>query len=373
MFRRTLFRLSIICTLALSFSFVFVSSAQAAEIQTAEKYILDSNDIVPDNLIVAAGMIRINGQVEGDLIVAGGQVQISGLIAGDVIAAGGSIIIDETASVGKNLLLAGGQIMINGKINGNIKAFAGEVQINGPVDGNVVVTGGTFTLDNSISGSTRIEAEEINLENKASIAGDFKYSSPNKPIVMSSAKIHGKTIILPREEQNLRSPYSNPDFWIGKLLGSISYWILGLIVLALIPRALQRHVDNLGNKFWQSLGLGFVSLIAAVIGFFILAITIIGFPLALIGGAILLILLYVSKLLFAFYLMQKLSGIEFAKDHNKWSAAGMLFLSIVVIEFIGLLPVIGGFFSFVVILIGLGAHIMTKWQMYNEFYQKKLI
>lgn len=373
MFQRILFRFSIISTMALIFSFAFFPTAQAAEIQTSEKYILDSSDIVSDNLIVGAGMVRINGQVEGDLIVAGGQVQISGLIAGDLIATGGSITLDETASVGKNLRIAGGQIIINSKTNGNINAYGGEVQINGPVDGNVVVNAGSFTLNNLVNGSTRIEAGEINLEKKAIIVGDFKYSSTNKPNITTTAKIHGKTIILPREEKDTSSPYSSPDFWVGQLLSVISYWIIGLIVLALVPRALQRHVDNFASKFWPNLGLGFVSVIAGVVGFIILAITIIGLPLALICGAVLVVLLYVSKLLFAFYVVQKVGKVEFAKDHNKWYAAGMLFLSIAIINLIGLIPVLGDLFSFVIVIVGLGNHLMTKWQMYNEFYQKKLI
>ncbi len=373
MFRNFFFRFSIICTLALSLSFAFSPAAQAAEIQTAEKFILNRGDIVSDNLIVGAGMVRINGQVEGDLIVAGGQVQISGLIAGDLIAAGGSIIIDETASIGKNIRLAGGQIMVNSRTNGDIKAFGGEIQINGPVDGNVVVTAGTFNLNNIISGSTRIEADEINLDSKASITGDFKYSSMNKPVIAPTAKINGKTIILPRDEQTMHSRYTDSSFWIGELLGSIAYWIIGLIVIALIPRAVQKHVDNFTNRFWPALGLGFVSLIAGIVGFVVLAITIIGLPLALMGGAVLLMLLYVSKLLFAFYLIQTLGKVEFSKDHNKWYVAGLLFLSIVAINLIGLIPVLGGFFTAVIVLVGLGTHVMTKWQMYNDLYQKKLI
>ena len=344
----------------------------AAEIQMDQKYVLEKDVVVNDNLLVTGGEAYINGQVHGDLIAAGGDIHVHGQVTGDFIAAGGTIHIHNDAHIGRNVRLAGGNVVIEGTIVQDLMIYAGDVQILGNVGGNAKVTAGNVLLNSTISGSAKLESENITLGSLAHIIGDFKYPTTSQPVLNTGSKVDGATTLLPPAEATV-SPYQQSAFWLELAVHTIGYWLIALLLLSLFPRIIQKQAVSLPQYFWKNIGMGLVSIIVGLIASAIVGITIIGLPLAVLLLLSTFILMYLGQIPFAFYLTQKLSGVVFDKEHNRILIAGYLFISIVLISLIATIPLIGGLFKIIITLTGIGTVVREKRLLYAQLQEKELI
>jgi cytoskeletal protein CcmA (bactofilin family) len=170
-FPKLIFVLGLVALLSLA----LVGTALAFENREGDIVIIDSGEVVADDLYVFARDFTLIGTVQGDLVTFGSQITIgpSGVVEGDLIGAGQSLVINgqvqddvriaggvlvlgpgaqvtddfisagfslETgagSTVGGDAAFAGNQALLAGNIDGNLHAAANGVDIQGSVGGNV--------------------------------------------------------------------------------------------------------------------------------------------------------------------------------------------------------------------------------------------
>jgi cytoskeletal protein CcmA (bactofilin family) len=98
---------------------------------------LSIDGTVNGSVVAAAQTVSITGNIDSSIRIAGEGITISGTIDGDMIVAGNDITVLNTAHIQGDLLFAAGVINIDGIVDGNIKGSANEALISNAVGGDV--------------------------------------------------------------------------------------------------------------------------------------------------------------------------------------------------------------------------------------------
>ncbi len=339
-------------------------SAEAAEIYSGQSYFLNKDTIAPDNLLIISGRAQIAGLVKGDLIILSGDVTINGQVDGDVIMAGGTLDIQDKGIVGKNIRAASGEIHIDGVVKGNIQVFTGSLISNGTINGNVYADVGTFYLNGTIKGSAKVDARSIRLDQKAFVQGDFKYTSSEAIQKMPEAIIQGQQVNLPSEEA---IPwYQDSYFWGKQIANAISYWLLALLFISLFPKLTARYSDIFGKNIFLNFLMGIVSIGALALASIFLAVTVVGIPLSLLLIIVTAISLWLAPLGVIFWLTRNIARQNWLENKRPWLIALMLLASTLILTILDSLPILGPIVHLLVVTAGLGALMITKWQVYRD-------
>jgi cytoskeletal protein CcmA (bactofilin family) len=94
---------------------------------------------VEGDAMVAAGQIEVAGGVGDDLRAAGGNVKITGFVIDQAAIAGGTVTLAGGSAIGGRTWIAAGDVRIDGQIGDSLRVAAGKVAISGQVAGNVEV------------------------------------------------------------------------------------------------------------------------------------------------------------------------------------------------------------------------------------------
>lgn len=349
---------------------------------------IEIDGTVHGDVIVAAQTVRVNGTIEGDLIAAAETVRVSGVVKGDVIAVANTIEVEGT--VGGDLRAVGQNIEVfpaNSTVEKNVTVFGKNAIILGTVLGNAFVAGDTVSVANvggdfrasarsigfqgAIDGNVIVDAEEdedqgkIQLLSGASVAGDFEYSGV-KPDIDDGATISGaiteKLSSRPRC-QNIK--IFGAFVWFltfFKTVSTVGMMIVALLIVALFGERLRMIMIENHKQLWWNFAVGLMLVIITPIVLVLLAVTLVGLPLALIGGALYAVKIYLAKVLYGIALGHWIMS-RGAKDKkskpNLYAAAviGTFVLSLVsLIPFLGPLIV----FSGIVWMLGAGMSLVLR-------------
>lgn len=356
-----------------------------AQDNVAKNFTLEKGSIVAHNPYFAYGNnVNISGTVNGDTYVAGGKVVIDGNINGDLLVAGGDVEI--SGSVKEDVRVMGGQVTISGKVGknvsvaaGNIKvtetaviaksfvATGGNIEILGLVNDNVDIAGGNIKLGSKMAKDFDVAAGQITLSEKANILGKFEYWSDSKPVIAQTAVIKGQVIEHPMpvhintDKNNLdkAKTIANKVGVGGRLIGTLSLLVIGMLLIKLSGKFMEKTGKIVKDSFWKSMGIGFLIVFLTPVLFIILLITIIGAPIALITITLYFIMLYMTKIFAIFALGTRI--LPKKSPYFSYSVALIIYAVVVAI------PVIGGIVSFIVLLTGMGALAISKKESLIEY------
>lgn len=292
------------------------------------------NGSTADDLIAAGGNVNVRGNVGGSARVAGGNIVIEKNITEDLVVAGGNVLITSAASVGGDLLVAGGNVTVNGPVRGNIKALAGNLFIN-----------------NSVNGSIDARVSKIlKLGSNARIKGNLNYASPNMLQKERDATVLGTINYTPKFGGQAKLNGIRVLGWIINLLAQLA---AGIVLYALFKRKFADLVYEGYSRTGRHILFGLLVLIATPVLALALFLTAIGYYLALvlIFWYILMLMLswIVGVSVFGVWLKSKISRSPVAVDF-----AGVI-LGVVAGSVAAQIPIIGGIFSLIIILLGLGS------------------
>lgn len=280
---------------------------------------------VEDDVFAAGSIVNINAPVDS-VVAAGGTLIINAPVKGDVFAAGVQVYINS--DVGGKLVVAGGNINLGGKIGTNLVAAGGQVNI---------LPGKTIGRDALIAGESVFNAGQVN--------GTLTVSSRQFNDTGSAGKVNFYKVEDNREEK------SEEMFSIFGLLTVLGYFILGLILIRYLPGLFMAVDREIRSSPVLKTAVGFVLIIATFIAMLLVAITVVGIPIALIGA-----------LLFAAALM--LTGTFVSYSLGKWIGEhlklkyGNLVLFVIgflILNVMFLLPFVGGLVSLISMSLGFAA------------------
>ncbi|HEX8992061.1 MAG TPA: polymer-forming cytoskeletal protein [Anaerolineales bacterium] len=237
--------------------------------------IVTVNGTVHGDLITAAQTVVVNGTVTGNIRMAG-QVLFVGdkaRIGGDILGAGYSLEIRQGSTIGRDAVFATGQTLLAANVGRNVIAYAGGLEIKGDVAGNVKAQIGEAGQSQSgpppsvFMGQSTVPVpivrQGLTIDPEAKISGNLEYTQ-NADLSIPAGVVAGKvTRTVQPEQRRQPSPEESAALkvanWVwasGRSL--ISLILVGLFLLWLFPLFTTSASDQLQRKPWPSLGWGVV-------------------------------------------------------------------------------------------------------------------
>lgn len=319
---------------------------------------VDINAVFSGDIVVAGGDLFIGHDIKGDVIAAGGSVHLRGEIQDDVRTAGGDITVD--ANIGDDLIAAGGRINVSAgsTIGGEAWMAGGDVRVAGTVKKDLIIGAGSIRLSGTVHGDVRLEGGEIQILEGAIIEGDLYYKSPNAANIHSAARIAGNVTY-----EQVEWDHSHRGAGIFFIITMV---VASIVLFKLFPGFTMSAVGRISAEPLKSLGAGFLTLIIVPI----VAALLISIVLGVWVGLSIMALYFVS-LISGFLVSCFFVGDWGARRLNKdVTTTGRRLLSVAIAIFVlgllKLIPVIGGLFIFVLLLLGLGATVMQLKDIYSQ-------
>lgn len=358
--------------LAFSFLFFVPSMSQAYVIKSADFIYVAKDEVIEGNLYFSGKSINIEGQVLGDVIGIAPNIQINGQIKGDLISVSQNLIINGqidgnlravssvnniNGSVGKNINFLGETIILgkdsfvgqdlliktiglelNGKIGGSVHGGSYNSLINGQVEKNI-----NLVTDNI---KRKKYSSSLEFGESAIVSGSLEYKSGN-PAKLKDEVVKGKITHRLPEKQNQSTNKTSKTIYL-----ILSSFLVAILLNKLFKNKVDKFKKIILEKKQNLILPGSIILLLGPIAFFLVAITIIAFPVALIGLVIWLLAIFLSRILIAILVgdyIFKLIKKEKISDYLK--ILGGVFVSFLIFS----LPFVGWFFSLISIIVGLGA------------------
>lgn len=321
-----------------------VPGVAAAETRAGGTVIVEQGETV-DGLTAFAGNVIVRGTVEGDLTAFAGNVVLAetGRVTGELYAMSGNLrvagtVVGDVTGFGGNVLLTAG-----GEVGGDLDAAAGTVQINGAVAGGVRAGAGTVAVGP-----------------QAVVDGDLEYNGELE--LAEGAVVDGQVV----RNQNLgfgeNAPFNfGVPNWLATLWGLVLNLVLGIVLLTFFPVFTRTVVERAVGSPLRSGGIGFLTLVVVPVVLALFAITIVGIPLTIFGAIIFAFAAWVATVYGSYAVGTYL--LDLADADSRW---GALVAGLVILAFVGFIPVLGGLYTFLVFLLGLGALVRATWRRYRR-------
>lgn len=360
------------------------ASAYALDIRTKQSLDVKSTDQIEDEILAAAGEIKIAGSVNNDFIGAGSSVDISGKINGDLNVAGGTIYLKGEVSedariiggtvkidgtVKKNLILLGGSIDISetAVIEGDVVVYGGTLKHYGTIKTDLRYSGGSVLIAGTIEGNARLNSPEITIASSAHIVKDLDYTSTNAATIQNGAKIDGQSTYKLSQKQDIFANKSASSM----VISGLAFILLAIIFVYFLPNRIKGIADVLRTTPGPAALSGIIGLIFIPIIVLVLLITVIGAPTAAILLVLYLLSIYLAKIFVASIignLVLKLA--EKKKEPSMlWSVVTGLILVLIAIN----IPYVGYVISLIINILGLGAIVLYLYNLRKAARAFKLV
>ena len=299
--------------------------------------------------MLSGDQVSVDSPIDDDVFVSGGTVTINAPVASAVIA-GGTIIIN--APVSGDVFVAGGQILVNSDIEGKIVAAGGDIDLRGDAK-NAVIAGGNINIHSTSVISRDAVITGGNVSNAGKIIGNLTVRADNFQNTGSAGSVDFEKSEGLQGLQRVMNIFS--------ILMTVGFLIIGIILLKLFPAQFFIVEEEVRKSPVKNTLVGFVLIIASIILIILLAVTIIGFPVALIMGMLFITALMLSTLFVSFTVGRKIVDLFKFKTHDI-----LIFLfGFVILSLLFRIPYAGVLIGIVAISLGFGAIIYAlrkNWQ-----------
>jgi hypothetical protein len=359
---------AIICSLAIP------PAAFAAERRHGNpNYTLRAGEEIKTDLIVAAERTQINGDVDGDLIVFSHSVTVNGHITGDILGFAAELTVNGpvdgnvrafaqtiviNSNIGKNLMAFGGEMNLRDTANvgGTITLFTGDTELSGHVAGDLLAFGGNFDINGVLGHDAAFQSDTLSIGPSAEIKGHTKFEGNREAEVSPSAKL-GNPVEFTLKKHGSEKNYSSARFyWHQTLLWGMSF-VFGLVVLLLAP-GFFFDAERACRKVPQAIGFGLLFLLATPIVAIIVCITIVGLGVGISALLLWVIAIYSAQVYVGSWLGERILG----EGVGVGSALGRLAVGLLILRAAHMLPYIGGWIAFIVVVWGMGAMLLALYR-----------
>lgn len=293
---------------------------------------------IEDDVFAAGSIVNINAPVDS-AIVAGGTVNVNAPVKGDVVAAGGQVNVNS--DVGGKVVVAGGTINQGGNIGTNLVAAGGQVSI---------LPGKTIGRDALIGGGDVFNAARVN--------GTLTVYANN----FTNTGSAGRVDFHKTEDEAPRRDEDQGVFNVFTLLTILGYFILGLILVKYLPDIFMAVDSEIRSSTLLKTILGFVMIIASFIAVLLIAITMVGLPIALISSLLILAALMLSGTFVSFSLGRWIGELTKIKQGDL-----VLFtLGFVILNVLFLVPYVGGLISLISMSLGFAALLYAARRFFGK-------
>jgi len=302
----------------------------------------------------AAGTIVVEeGETSDGIDGAAGTILVRGTVTGDVSGAAGTVHVAESGRVEGSVSAAAGTVRIEGTVDGDVQVGGGTVEIaeTARISGDIDVGASFLLVDGTVDGDVRAGAERIALGPNAEVGGEFRYDAEEFDRA-PGASVAGGVV----EDPSLTAQFGPVSdllavpSWAWTLYFALASLLLGAILLAVFPRFSDGLAARVGDEPATAGGVGILTLIGVPVALGLLAVTIVGIPLMVVGLFGYLAVIWVAVVYGQFAvgaLALRAAGLE-----SRWLA---LVVGVLAFAVLGEIPYVGGLFDLAALLLGLGA------------------
>jgi len=276
-----------------------------------------------DQAVFAAGQtVDIAGTVNGDVYCVGQSVTVSGTVNGDVFCAGQDVAI--TGTINGSARLAAQTVTFGGRVQRTMSALGQTVAFSGAsrVGGDAVVAGQNLTLNGSVGrdallGATfatlngtvgrdvQTSVTQLTLGRGARITGDLIYTSPQL-LTRATGSAVGGTITRFKATEHVQTavPDVGAVFRRGfavTLLSLLSMLLTAVVLVLIFPQIIHRATEVAVREPLRTFVVGLIASIVVPVVLVALTITVVGIPLAILGGVAWLLACLLALPLAAYY------------------------------------------------------------------------
>lgn len=304
-------------------------------------------------LLLLPGMVHALVTGSGDLVHFDTQID------DDVVAIGRQISVNAPV---RSLLVAGGEVLVNAPVEGDVVAAGGTVTLNAPVGGKVVLAGGVVTLNSTIGRNLLVYGGDVEMTGRTVVGADALVSASR---VANHGEVRGNLTVssqqftdtgkaghlsFTREGSTLGSEILG-FLCLATVLFSIGMGILGLLMIHLIPGPFRLVEEQVRSRPLVKLLAGLGGILGGIILTILLALTVIGIPLAL-CVCMGLIAGILSATLFVSSSLGRFIAIRFGRTLKEWQH---FLLGFVILHLSFRIPFLGLVILAVALCLGFGA------------------
>lgn len=314
--------------------------------------------------------VMIDHSIKGDATVAGGSVSIRAAIGDDLRAAGGDLNIES--SIGGELLASGGSITLTkaARVKGGAGLYAGTVIMDGHVEGLLTVGAEKVYLNGEVDGDARLRAGQIELGPNAKIKGGLSHSKSAVLKRHDGATIGGAVTAdaeqaraKNHDDDSKHAASGGQSNWFGSVFTYLALFVCAAGLLLLIPGYFSRLSGMATDAPWASMGVGLATMLALPPAAVLLAITILGIPLAILVLAAYPALVLLGYLVGVQYLARRLQrALRPALVSSFANQTGYFALALIAMMALGWIPILGTLANICIALMGVGAGVRDLYR-----------
>jgi hypothetical protein len=260
----------------------------------------------------------------------------------------------------KNVVALKSRVVVEGQVRENVVAFGGEVLVSGEVGKSVVCFGSRVVIK-----STAVISEDL------VVLGGSLEKEPG-------CSIGQDTVFIPTGAKFTREVFLKGIFFqLGaiilalKLISLFFGLLLTIFVAGIFPRQIYFAAGKIRTDFWPILGIGFLTMIiyaGLIMLSALLIFVIIGIPLLFLLMMTGIVLKVFGGTAFSYFFGEStLRALGVKKMPSIiWTAV----IGLVVVAFLGLIPVAGLIFSLVVSLVGWGVALRTRFGTLDNWFSR---
>ncbi|MFB6108424.1 MAG: polymer-forming cytoskeletal protein [Haloplanus sp.] len=301
---------------------------------------------------VAGTVVVGQGETYDSVESVAGSVVVRGTVTGDVSALAGDVYVTDTGRVGGDVSAAAGTVRVDGVVGGDVNAAAGTVELgeSARVGGNFAVGAGYVSVDGAVGGDARVGAETVVLGPNATIGGEFRYDAE------TFTRDPGATVaggVVRDDELGGVGPVGDGLSlfpWFGAVYGLFVNLLLGAGLLLVFPAFSARVASRVATDPVVTGGVGLLTVLGVPVVLVLLAVTVVGIPLSVLGAVGFTVAVWVALVYGQFAVGAWALGVLGRED--RWLA---LVVGLVGFALLGAVPVVGTLFELAAVVLGLGA------------------
>src|ERR1700730_9934924 len=349
------------------------ASAFASEIRRGESVGVASDETIKGDIFLFGNRVRIDGTVDGDVFLFAQNANVTGHVKGDVIAfaqildvngqVDGNIraftnTLTVRGTVGKNVLTFDELVNIesSGKIGGSLTLFVENLNLEGSLGKDLLMFGKHLNLSGKVEGAIRMKGDLLSINSSAQVAGPIHYEGNKEPEVSPQAKLASP---VDYHKMERKPHYMEGHYYVWQVIWLAAFVLFGLVLFQLMPKFATEAVAS-AERYGASFGLGVLVFFGVPIAALIACVTVVGIFVGLSAFFIWYASLYFAQVIVGGVVGQWLMG----RTSETWPLIGRMAVGLVIVRLATVIPAVGSWIKFGVILWGLGA---ISLALYNRF------
>jgi cytoskeletal protein CcmA (bactofilin family)/anti-sigma factor RsiW len=327
---------------------------------------IGKDETIKGDLFAHGHHVKIEGTVDGDVYVFCQGADIEGHVTGDVIAFAQMLRVNgkvdgnirsftnttliTNGNVAKNLLTFAETVTIDraGKVGGSVTTFVNTLTIDGGVGRDVLAFVNETAISGNIGGGIQAQGNTLRFNSGAQVNGPVKFKGNRPPDVSSGAKLAVLPVAFTQLEHHKR--YQEGGFYVWRVIWTAAVILFGLVLFNLLPTFARATVDS-AERYGASFGLGVLVFFGVPIAAFIACITVVGLMIGISTFILWMTTLFCAQIVVGTIVGQWLMG----HTRETWQLIGRMVVGVILVRVLGMIPFLGGWVRFAVVLWGMGA------------------